>query len=226
MKKMIVFGAAAAALAFTGCRMCIDPIPGDATCIENSHFMETTVMPKAMTRVSPNLAGSLELFRPVFKAGTQRITVVGEGTSRGGARQDAIAKFLAKANCDYIVSVSSVVVEKAHPTWRLFTTSNYAYTLSGIPIHLEKLSVEKISPEKADQNLPKDDCEENKGISALSGFMPPAPVLPTPAAAPAKPATDANCGCPTSMIKLSDIRVNITANGSTDDKAGVIFPVK
>ena len=31
---------------------------------------------------------------------------------------------------------------------------------------------------------------------------------------------------PLSLIRLSDIRVHITAKGGTDDKAGVIFPVK
>ena len=150
MKKMVLSGiAAVAAIAFTGCSMCSDPIHGEITCIENSHFNEVLVRPNALALTKPNLAGSRELFRPVFKAGEKRITVVGEGLTRRIARNDAIAKFLATANCDYVVGVTTVVKAKTHPTWRFFSTTNYTVTLSGIPIHLEKLSWESLDAQKA-----------------------------------------------------------------------------
>ena len=220
MKKMFLFGiAAVAAIAFTGCRMCSDPIHGELTCIENSHFNEVMVRPNALALTKPNLAGSRELFRPVFKAGPKRITVVGEGLTRRIARNDAIAKFLATANCDYIVAVTTVVKAKTHPTWRFFSTTNYTVTLSGIPIHLEKLSCESLDAKKADQiavvtlndeedeEKPEIKTEEKKEITTES-------------------TTTHQCKATPALITLSDIDVKISAKGSTDDKGGIIFPLK
>lgn len=231
MKKLIVCGAAfVAAVAFTGCRMCTDPLPGEINCIEPSHYSEVQVRPNALALTKPSIAGSRELFRPVFKAGVKRITVVGEGTSRRAARNDAIAKFLKTADCDYIVGVTTIVTQKTHPTWRLFATTNYTVTLSGFPIHLEKLSCETISDEKADKitvntNGEEEDAEdkgedktedkaENKADNKADNNDDATDTAPH------------TCKVTPALVKLSDIRVNITANGATDDKAGVVFPIQ
>ncbi|MBE6376846.1 MAG: hypothetical protein E7050_10320 [Lentisphaerae bacterium] len=149
MKKFLIGGmAAVAALAFTGCKMCCEPIANDPTCIENSHYTSVGLNPAARTMVSPNLGASKQLFRPVFKAGTERISVIGKGTDYDSAVEDAYAKFLAQTNCDYVVAVTTVVSEKTHPTWRFWATTNYSVTLSGLPMYLEKLDCETLTPEK------------------------------------------------------------------------------
>lgn len=149
MKKLLIGSmAAVAAVVFTGCRMCCDPIPNDPSCIENSHFAAVGVKPDGRTMVTPNIGASKELFRPVFKAGTERITVVGKGTSLKDATNDAFAKFIETAKCDYVIAVTTVVSEKTHPTWRLWATTNYTVTLSGLPIYMEKLACETLTPEK------------------------------------------------------------------------------
>ncbi len=210
--------AAAAALAFTGCSMCSDPIHGEITCIEASHYNEVQVRPNALALTKPNLAGSRELFRPVFKAGTKRITVVGEGLSRRIARNDAIAKFLAAADCDYIVGVTTIVKAKTHPTWRFFSTTNYTVTLSGIPIHLDKLSCESLDAKKADEisavTTNDEEEEEKKSVTEKTVTESTTAVV------------ESKCQATPALISLSDIDVKISAKGSTNDKAGIIFPVK
>ena len=213
MKKLILCGVAAfAAFAVTGCRMCVDPILNDPTCIEPSHYRATDVNPLNINFKKPLIAESLELFRPVFKAGN-RITVVGEGTSVETATFDAFAKFMAKANCDYIVAVTRVINKKTHPTWRIFATTNYTVTLSGIPVILEKLSCETIKEKEVEERKEKEDkCDKKEEKIIVNVDC----KCPAPAAAQATPA----------LLKLSDIDVKINAKGSTDDKAGIIFPVK
>lgn len=149
MKKLICCGVAAfAVFAVTGCRMCSDPIINDPTCIEPSHFTATDLNPRARTMVAPNVGASKELFRPVFKAGNERITVVGSGTDYKAARTDAFVKFIETAKCDYVIAVTTVVSEKTHPTWRFWATTNYSVRLTGIPIYMEKITRETITPEK------------------------------------------------------------------------------
>lgn len=152
MKKFLVLGiAAAAAVSFTGCKWCEDPLPQDPSCVQLSHNMVTKNSPATTSMVTPNIAISREVFRPVFRAGSGRLTVVGSGSDRENATYDAIAKFLAKANCDFIVSVSTVAVEKKHPTWWWFMShTNWSVTISGIPVYLDKLSCETLAPDKVD----------------------------------------------------------------------------
>ena len=177
MKKFLILGIAAAAMVtVAGCRWCNDPQPNDPSCIKESHEIETTNFPPSTNMVTPHVAVSREVFRPVFRAGAGRLTVVGSGCDRKNATHDAIAKFLEKANCDYIVAVSTVTVKKDHPkpwwdficwcksddhTSSLFpfhlhpaifcgTSTNYKVTISGIPIYLERLSVETLHPDKVD----------------------------------------------------------------------------
>ena len=224
MKKMVLSGiAAVAAIAFTGCSMCSDPIHGEITCIENSHFNEVLVRPNALALTKPNLAGSRELFRPVFKAGEKRITVVGEGLTRRIARNDAIAKFLETANCDYVVGVTTIVKAKTHPTWRFFSTTNYTVTLSGIPIHLEKLSCESLDAKKADEIavVSTNDEEDGDKSDDKKSDEKKSTVETTTTVSVEK-----KCQTPPVLLSLSDIDVKISAKGSTDEKAGIIFPVK
>ena len=216
MKNFVSFFAlSAVVVSLTGCSMCTSPISGEDTCIEKDHYTEVQIRPNALSLTKPNLAGSRELFRPVFKAGSKRVTVVGEGLTRDIARNDAIAKFLATANCDYIVGVTTIVKTKTHPTWRLFSTTNYSVTLSGIPIHLDKLSCETVDDKKAAELAKITTDDEAKPET-------PAPIV----VVKEETKTKHECKQNPALIKLSDIDVRISAKGSTDDKAGVIFPLK
>lgn len=175
MKKFLMLGmAAAATVVVTGCQWCHEVIPGDPSCVELSHGTSTYNHPATTSMVTPNIAISREVFRPVFRAGTARLTVEGSGVDVQDATYDAITKFLAKANCDYIVAVSTTSVRTDHPKawWDIFCgcrnsdhassffpprihifcrfNTNYKVTLSGIPVYLEKLSTEKLSNEKVE----------------------------------------------------------------------------
>ena len=175
MKKILMLSmAAAAAVVATGCHWCNDMQPGDPSCVELSHGISTNNHPATTSMVTPNIAISREVFRPVFRTGSARLTVEGSGVDVKDATYDAIAKFLAKANCDYIVSVSTVSVRTDHPKpWWDFLcrcnnsdhassffplrvhifckyNTNYKVTLSGIPIYLEKLSTETLDPKKVE----------------------------------------------------------------------------
>ena len=59
-----------------------------------------------------------------------------------------LAKFIETAKCDYVIAVTTVVSEKTHPTWRFWATTNYSVRLTGIPIYMEKITRETITPEK------------------------------------------------------------------------------
>ena len=155
MKKILMFAfVSAVMLTIAGCSWCSEPQPGDPSCIEVSHHYDNKNKPFTTSMVTPNIAISREVFRPVFRAGAGRMTVVGSGDDREGATIDAISKFLAKASCDFIVSVSTVAVETIHPKpwWYIFCgrNRNWSVTLSGIPVYLDKLSVETMNPEKVD----------------------------------------------------------------------------
>jgi len=146
--------AAVTVFAVTGCQWCCEVIPNDPGCIKTSHDVVTKNTPATTTMVTPHIAISREVFRPVFRAGTERITVQGSGNDREDATYDAITKFLAKTNCDYIVSVSTIAVKQIHPKpwWYLLVprSSNYTVTLSGIPVYLDKLSTETLAADKVE----------------------------------------------------------------------------
>ena len=162
---VVVCVAAVVAAGVTGCRWCYDPQQNNPSCLEESHVLITTNKPDTVSMVTPNIGISREVFRPVFRAGTARLTVMGSGFNREEASMDAIAKFLEKANCDYIVSVSTVAVKTIHPTpwWHFicchsFTPwwhvtcnhSNYSVRLSGIPVYMDKLSCEQLAADKVE----------------------------------------------------------------------------
>lgn len=155
MKKIFVMSlAAVAAVVVTGCRWCNDVLPNDPSCVKSSHDWVTFNHPGTTAMVTPNVSISREVFRPVFRAGAGRLTVLGSGSTREDATYDAIAKFLDKTNCDYIVTVSTVSVKTIHPKpwWYLFVpcNKNFRVTLSGIPVYLEKLTVETLASEKVE----------------------------------------------------------------------------
>lgn len=155
MKKIFVMSlAAVAAVVVTGCRWCSDVLPNDSSCVKSSHDWETFNHPGTTAMVTPNVTISREVFRPVFRAGAGRLTVLGSGSTREDATYDAIAKFLDKTNCDYIVTVSTVSVKTIHPKpwWYFFVARNrnFRVTLSGIPVYLEKLSVETMAADKVE----------------------------------------------------------------------------
>ena len=154
MKSFVVLSMAAVTVfAVSGCRWCFEPQGQDPSCMETSHILITKNSPSTTSMVTPNIAISREVFRPVFRAGTSRVTVMGAGGDREDATMDAIAKFLAQTKCDYIVSVSTVAVKNIHPTpwWYFFIRhSNYSVTFSGVPVYLDKLSCETLDPKKVD----------------------------------------------------------------------------
>ena len=88
MKKFGLFCAAAVvALAVTGCRWCDDVKANDPSCILESHNIRTTNTPGTVSLVTPNIAISREVFRPVFRAGgffiaIHRLPVVGGKQNR------------------------------------------------------------------------------------------------------------------------------------------------
>lgn len=211
MKKLILCGVAAfAVVVVTGCRMCSDPVLNDPSCIEDTHEKSINVDPENSSWKKPKIAESLELFRPVFKAGA-RTTVTGEGLSEEAATFDAIAKFMIKTNSDYIVAVSRIISKKTHPTSRWFATTNHSVTISGIPITLEKLSCE---------TLKKEDVDKKTSL--------PVPNLTVikPATAPAPKADECKHKQPFALLELSDIDISIKAKAETDDKVGVAYPAK
>ena len=176
MKKFMMLGiTAVAAVTITGCRWCDEKVANDPSCVTYSHEISVNNSPATTGMVTPNIAISREVFRPVFRAGSGRLTVEGSGIDVKDATYDAISKFLAKANCDYIVAVSTVSVRTDHPkAWwdilcwchnsdhRFFTlfplrfhlfctyNTNYKVTISGIPVYLDKLSTETLDSKKVE----------------------------------------------------------------------------
>ena len=139
MKKqfLLVPAFVATAMIFTGCAMCTDPFT--LSCTEPTHKIDKSVKPESIEFTSPKIVPTRDTFRPTFAAGTQRFTATGSGTSREEALYDAFMNFKTAANCDFIVAANISVVKSTHPTWRLFATTNYTVTLSGLPITLDKL---------------------------------------------------------------------------------------
>ena len=210
MKKLVLLSGMACSvmLVGAGCAMCSNPIPKDPSCIEDSHRTNISVSPIAMTKVAPVIAPTKTMFRPVYRAGA-KVCGYGKGFSEEEAVADAISNIMTENKCDYLVAVTHVTTFKTHPTWRLFSTTNYSVKISGIPIFLERLDEEKL-PDLPPPPAPGK-CK-----------MPPPPVCGgAPNGANPQPPE-----IPLSLIRLSDIKVHITAKGATDDKAGVIFPIK
>ena len=148
MKKLLTLCAVAGiAFALSGCRWCTDPIANAEDCIEVTHKFQNANKPDAAIMVTPNVAISNQVFRPVFRTGPGRLTVVGVGDTEENATYNAISKFIEKASCDYIVAVSKIINRKKHPTWRLWSSNSYSVTLSGIPMYLDKLAEEKMKAE-------------------------------------------------------------------------------
>lgn len=212
MKKSLLLSGVACSvmLVGAGCAMCSNPIPKDPSCIEDSHRTNISVAPMAMTKVAPVIAPTKTMFRPVYRAGA-KVFGYGKGFSEEEAVADAISNIMAESKCDYLVAVTHVTTFKTHPTWRLFSTTNYSVKISGIPIFLERLEEEKLPEPPA------------PAPEAANGAVPPPPVC---GAAPNAANPQRMPEIPLSLIRLSDIKVHITANGGTDDKAGVIFPIK
>lgn len=216
MKKLflLVPAFAATAMIFTGCAMCTDPM--GISCSEPSHSTDKTVKPEPISLTAPIIVPTRDTFRPTFVAGPQRLTATGSGTSREEAINDAYLNFKATAGCDYIVAVNYSIVESTHPTWRIFATTNYTVTLSGIPITLDKLVREeiKVAPKAATvvkttttPGLTKAEVAEiiRKELEAL-------------------PAKKSESGCNLGLLRLSDIDVQIKAKGNTPNDVGVVFP--
>ena len=224
MKKVVLLSGMACAVAMVGagCAMCNNPMPQDPSCIEESHLRDTRVRPLSLSKVSPRIVESNRQFRPVFRAGT-KVTGTGTGLSEKDALCAAIADILNSQKCDYVVSVNHITTSKTHPTWRFFCTTNYTVTVSGIPIFLDRLVEEDIN--KNDQVA--ENCEKTQdGANDASQ-----PLLPPPPIIGAQPEAS-SCNCPKqaqppmALIRLTDIKVDVTAKGETADNAGVVFPVK
>ena len=214
--KMLVclFGAAVTATVFTGCSMCNMPIQDDASCVEPSHITSIQLDPQNIAYAQPKVAPCTDVFKPSFEAGSKRVTVTGTGNSLDEATADAIAAFMEKTECDYIVGTTRVITTKTHPTYRFFATTNQTVKLSGIPVTMKKL--EKLQPPKA----------EKKVIPA------PAPALSKDDvkkiiadALAAQPKPEKKC-CPLGLVKLTDINVKVDAKAIAEDPAGLVFPAK
>ena len=215
--KMLLslFGATVTATTFTGCAMCKMPIKDDASCIEPTHIASIKLNPENVTYVQPQIAPCTDVFKPSFEAGTKRVSVTGTGNSLEEATADAIATFMEKTECDYIVGTTRVITTKTHPTNRFIATTNYTVRLSGIPVTMSKLEkvqppeVEKPAP-AADPSLTEDDVK--KIIADALAAMP-------------QPEAEKKC-CPLGMVKLTDINVKVNAKAIAEDPAGVVFPAK
>ncbi len=198
--------AAASVMIFAGCQMCTSPIEGDPSCIEPSHATGTSVTPEAVEYSKPLFKSSRDVFRPVYKAGTARVSAIGSGTNLEDATADAIAKILASNKCDYVVAVSRVITKKTHPSGllRLFSTTNYTVTLSGLPIYLDKLEKETLK----DAPPPPPGLTEEDAIrivkKVIKDFSPPAPRA--------------------ALINLTDISLSMTAKAATKDPVAIAVP--
>ena len=220
---LCLFGAAVTATTFTGCAMCNMPIKNDASCVEPSHIASTSLKPENIAYVLPQTAACTDVFKPSFEAGAKRVFATGTGTSLEEATADAIANFMEKTECDYIVGTTRVITTKTHPTYRFFATTNYTVRLAGIPVTMSKL--EKVQAPKAEKpNL----------LKALTPAPAAAPsltkddvkkIIADALAAMPKPEAEKKC-CPLGMVKLTDINVKVDAKAIAEDPAGLVFPAK
>jgi hypothetical protein len=216
MKKSKIFVSLFAVLGvaiLSGCAMCNEPIKGDDSCIETSHNASAMVKPENISYSQPKIVPCTDVFKPNFEAGKERCVVIGTGNSLESATADAIARFMEKTNCDYIVGTTRVITVKTHPTYRFFATSNYTVKLSGIPVTLARL--EKVLPPKkapapvvVAPSLTKDDVKTIVKQIIVE-----------------KPKAEKKC-CPLGMIKLTDINVKVDAKAVAEDPAGLVFPAK
>lgn len=204
MKKILTFVIAAAGAAiFSGCNMCSDPI--DISCEEASHISDKQLDPSSISYTAPKIVPTRDVFRPTFRAGTERKVAVGSGNSLEEATSDAIIKFKRENKCDYIVSVTREIVKRTHPTWRFFATTNYQVTIYGLPVYLDKLIREELPAEKEQPKAEETQPQLTKAdiVTIIKEERQKSQV---------------------GLLKLHDINVQINAKGTTNDKAGMVFP--
>ena len=223
MKKqfLLVPAFVATAMIFTGCAMCTDPFT--VSCTEPTHKIDKSVKPESIEFTSPRIVPTRDTFRPTFAAGTQRFTATGSGTSREEALYDAFINFKAAANCDFIVAANISVVKSTHPTWRLFATTNYTVTLSGLPITLDKLIREETKEVK---EAPKQAPIVNINAPALPSLTKAdvtAIIRKELGAFKVTMKPEHKCNN-LGLLRLSDIDVQIKAKGNTPSDVGVVFP--
>lgn len=217
MKKLLIVAVAAAgSLMFTGCKMCSDPI--DVSCEEASHISDKQLNPECISYVAPGIAPTRDIFRPTFRAGSERKSSIGSGLSLDEATSDAIIKFKQEHGCDYIVSVTREIVKRTHPTWRFFATTNYQVTIYGLPIYLDKLIREELPVVKDAASSSTVVTSSQSTQSTQSTQLTRAEIVTI--------IKEENQKNQLGLLKLSDIDVQIKAKGHTDDKAGMVFPVK
>lgn len=239
MKKSIWLSGMACSVAVigAGCAMCSTPIPHDPTCIEETHLSDTTVKPLSLRKVTPWVVESNRQFRPVYRAGS-KVFGVGTGLSEDEAVADAVAKIMESQKCEYLVAVNHITTSKTHPTWRFFSTTNYSVRISGIPIFLERLEEEDINPKEvavsgcncnpqaSAGNAADGSNGSSNGSNNGSNNGQTTVVMPPPVVVGAQNGPVALPRPPMALIRLTDIKVDVTAKGVASDDAGVIFPVK
>jgi hypothetical protein len=219
-KIFISITGAIVATIFSGCAMCNDPIQNDKSCIEPSHDSSNIITPTNIDYTQPKIAPCTDVFKANFEAGKERVVVTGTGNSLEAATNDAIARFMEKANCDYIVGTTRIVTVKTHPTWRFFSTSNYTVKLSGIPVSLSRL--EKVTPPKPAPvvkvaPLTKDDVKQIIDQAIKQNNNKTTVIIPKK--------EEKKC-CPLGLVKLTDINIKVDAKAIAEDPAGLVFPAK
>lgn len=217
MKKSIISAVALfMVLAMAGCSCWSAKDDG---CVIPTHKEESWTSPAALNYAKPAILPSKDAFRPVFTAGSKRLSVVADGKKADIALDNAVSKFCLEYNCDLIVAAKAVVVKTTHPRWFFFNYKTYRVFLSGMPVTITGLNKE-VAPASYLAKFEKQD--NNKDVNVVK-----APVA-APAKAPAKASAEASAkapaACAPAFLTLSDIKINMTATAATDSKVAVKVP--
>ena len=195
MNKIAIFAAAVVAVAMTGCSCWC---PKDDNCMKTNHDIKATVTPDAVSFNQAVVLPVKEAFRPVYTAGTKRISVTGKGMTRDQAFNEAVSKACLEYNCDMLAAAKAVVTKITHPYWIFFSYETYQVHLSGMPITMTALAKE--------------------------AYVAPVAKPVAPVVKPVVVECKGKACQPAAMVTLSNIKLQMTADGATSSKVAVKVP--
>lgn len=198
MKKILCLAAcAAAAVAMSGCQMCNDH--QDSSCVELSHATNKMVSPGGLAFATPTILESQDAFIPQFEAGAVVEGYDGEFQGVGNSVEEATNDAIVKfkiANKCDYVVIVSMDIDQ-----KIHPTYRLFKT-SNYAVTITRGVPLRLA-----------------GMKRVAKPAAPAPVA-VPAPVAEAPRQDAG------TIRLSDIQVQISAKGVSEDGAAVIYPVK
>jgi hypothetical protein len=166
--------------------------------MKTNHDIKATVTPDAVSFNQAVVLPVKEAFRPVYTAGTKRISVTGKGMTRDQAFNEAVSKACLEYNCDMLASAKAVVSKITHPYWIFFSYETYQVHLSGMPITMTGLSKE--------------------------AYVAPVAKPVAPVVKPVVVECKGKACQPAAMVTLSNIKLQMTADGATSSKVAVKVP--